>query len=350
MDVMDEHGVSTVAIVGDDGRVMAIREQDIRSALLRNASPYSAVTDFCMNSPPTVLPNASESDLRRFFSSGHDSVALVVDADGQYAGLVVALDLFGHRVHPARPGLVGGLATPFGVYLTNGVVSGGAKGLALLSTGALLSLAFLVGFFATVGFVGSLGAGQGDPGFAELLSGQVEGWQLIAINGLPALLFLILLRTLPLAGTHAAEHMVVHAIERREPLSYEVVARMPRVHPRCGTNLAVGALLFTGFLSILTFELGPILSLLLTIALWRRVGGWVQYLFTTKPPTRSQILDAIAAGSELLANFRRSERLVPSLSQRILNTGLPWVLAGGLLISLLFYVLTWAFGYPIPIF
>ncbi|MER3495923.1 MAG: hypothetical protein C4320_03425, partial [Armatimonadota bacterium] len=59
-------------------------------------------------------------------------------------------------------------------------------------------------------------------------------------------MFVILFRLLPLAGTHAAEHMAVNALERGEPLDPEVVARMPRTHIRCGTNLAVGAGLFFG--------------------------------------------------------------------------------------------------------
>jgi uncharacterized protein YqhQ len=38
---------------------------------------------------------------------------------------------------------------------------------------------------------------------------------------------------------------VVHAIERGEPLLAESVRAMPRVHPRCGTNIVAAAFLAT---------------------------------------------------------------------------------------------------------
>jgi uncharacterized protein YqhQ len=65
--------------------------------------------------------------------------------------------------------------------------------------------------------------------------------------------------------------MVVHAIERGEPLVLEVVRRMPRVHPRCGTNLVAGIALFLGlanFLQGMVPEISETRDLALLLLLW----------------------------------------------------------------------------------
>jgi CBS domain-containing protein len=51
--------------------------------------------------------------------SGADALP-VVDANGAYLGLVARSDLVQDLVRPFKPPLVGGMATPLGVYLTTG--------------------------------------------------------------------------------------------------------------------------------------------------------------------------------------------------------------------------------------
>src|SRR2546423_10530097 len=66
----------------------------------------------------------------------------------------------------------------------------------------------------------------------------------LILQALPFPLFLLFVRALPLVQYHAAEHQAVHAMERGEPLDPEIVRRMPRVHPRCGTNIMAGGMVF----------------------------------------------------------------------------------------------------------
>ena len=181
-------------------------------------------------------------------------------------------------------------------------------------------------------------------------------WESRLPFGLPALLSAIspwlplpfvfgLLRLVPLSGIHAAEHQVVHCVERQLPLSVDTVRTMPRVHPRCGTNAFAGFTLFLLlFLCVFTLTqasawqlldsvtLAAMLSGPLTLILWRRVGGWVQQWFATRPATDGQIGGAIYAAEQVLSRHqRRMERGVrPRLMRlrRIWAAGLAQILVG----------------------
>jgi uncharacterized protein YqhQ len=165
-------------------------------------------------------------------------------------------------------------------------------------------------------------------------------------------LFAASFRLLPISGIHAAEHMVVHAIERGEPLVPSVVKRMPRVHPRCGTNLAVGS---TFFLWLATFQLIQpeefrlLLALVATVLLWRPLGGVVQYFITTKQPSDKQIQMGIRSGRELLEKHSRAKRIQVGFGGRLLQSGLFHVMAGSILATILLYLLKALFpSLPIP--
>ena len=218
---------------------------------------------------------------------------------------------------------VGGMATPFGVYLTAGGARGGAGHLALVSTGMALFAMLLV---ATVA-----GSWLADWAAVSLGLARYHAWLL---NAIPLILFLLGMRTIPLAGTHAAEHKVVHALENGEPLELEVVRRMPRVHPRCGTNIAVAVSLFIGLATWKWIDIEQIrlvVALIVTVFVWRPIGHFAQYFITTKRPTDRQLLNGIEAGRELIRNVQGRRRARPSIFQRILASGMLHVMTGSLL-------------------
>jgi uncharacterized protein YqhQ len=229
--------------------------------------------------------------------------------------------------------MVGGMATPLGVYLTNGSLSGGVKAPALVLTGAAMSLMLVVGVTITAWIYDTLP--QGTP-----------SWVVTALlNLLPVALFFLQVRLSPIAATHGAEHMVVHALERGEELKPEIVKRMPLVHPRCGTNLAIGALLFTGLVQLMWssfYEMGALLALIITIVFWRPIGNFAQEYVTTKPPRDKDVESAISAAEELLAKFRSSERRVPTIGSRLMASGLPLILIGS---AIVMFLSTWIFGW-----
>jgi len=235
-------------------------------------------------------------------------------------GRIIAVLARPEAIPPPVPPRLGGMATPLGVYLHDGVSSGGAGFWGLLLTGVIMSLFALTAQAAVHGLALAAAAHPAflaewqkvPPGLREWLS-AISPW-------LPLPFVFGLLRLAPLSGTHAAEHQVVHCIERSAPLSLPCVRAMPRVHPRCGTNLFAGFSLFLlTFVSVFSAaeasgwppldgaSLGAMLAAPLALFGWRRVGGWVQQWFATRPATDKQIAGAIFAAEQVLS--RRRQRL-----------------------------------------
>ena len=147
-------------------------------------------------------------------------------------------------------------------------------------------------------------------------------------------LFLSLLRLTPLAGYHAAEHQTVNAIEQGEPLTVERVLAMSRFHPRCGTNLMAlfitadlmlrfGSPLFPIWGGVALLTIGFILFLV-----WRPLGKFLQLAFTTRPPTKKQVLSGVHAGEELLTLYHRCPDHSASFLQKVWNMGIVQIIVG----------------------
>jgi CBS domain-containing protein len=335
VEALREFGGELVPVL--DGSLLAgvVWADDLRTAVLSGESLEQSLVSRMDRNPPRLPANATVENARMMLMNAGRGCAVVTDTEGRYVGVLFALDLFHRPATEVKPPFIGGMATPFGVFLTNGDVSGGAGPLALVATGAMLFSLLMIGVAVTIGLLEWFGRDLSIPAQELLLT--------IA----PTAVFFGLLRGLPLSGTHGAEHMVVHAIERREPLTVEVVRRMPRVHPRCGTNFAVGAMLFMWLVQVTRShfqEIGALLALVATLLLWRPIGAVFQQFVTTKTPSDSQLRSAIAAGEQLLQRFKQSPRPSPTFGRRLVMSGLPWVLAGSLLAYGVAYALLSAVG------
>jgi hypothetical protein len=109
------------------------------------------------------------------------------------------------------------------------------------------------------------------------------------------------------------------------------VRSMPRVHPRCGTNIVAGVLLLSGAGSALQPFLGSFAFLvagLLALAYWRTLGGWLQQNLTTKPATDRQIESGIRAARELLENHGKAPFRAPRPLVRLWRMGMVQILIG----------------------
>lgn len=200
--------------------------------------------------------------------------------------------------------------------------------------------------------------------FAAMLFGEVvaiilesrvpSGWGRL-LETLPIVSLILLFRLSPLAGYHAAEHQVVHALERDEPLIPDVVSRMPRVHPRCGTNLGVAISIFSSvFLFFFRCQWLPseeerasvatLLAAVATLFLWRPLGSFAQQYITTKPATVEQIQSGIDAANELLDRFSTAEHRQATPWSRLRSSGVLHVMAGALLAYLLASLLALPLG------
>lgn len=258
--------------------------------------------------------------------------------------LVAVLTRPGAALPPAAPPRLGGMATPLGVYLHDGVVSGGAGFWGLVLTGMTMSALALMAQLAAHGVsrlavahlpMLSVWENHLPPGVSLWLS-AIAPW-------LPLPFVFLLLRLIPLSGIHAAEHQVVHCVERRDPLTVNTVRTTPRVHPRCGTNFFAGYTLFLlSFLAVFcateaahwqlldSVTLAAVVSGPLTLLYWRRVGGWVQQWFATRPATDGQIAGAIFAAEQVLSRHARQGRQRPRFAplRRIWTMGLVQILLG----------------------
>lgn len=326
-----------------DGAVLigVVDERSLASAIAHGAHEIEGIElAFMPESPIIRLYESGAEALRTFEQLGVGSL-IVVDDQQRVVGILRASDLIDPPDVGVRPPLVGGMATPFGVYLTSGSVSAGPGNLALISTGALLFTVITLAGILTLPVFDLLV----NRGISVKLADPLTGMLTIA-------LFAVGFRLLPIAGVHAAEHMVVHAIERGEPLIPSVVKRMPRVHPRCGTNLATGMSIFLGLSLNPLIPEGPprvLLALVATVLLWRPVGSLVQYWVTTRPPTDRQIEMGIKSAKMLLERQGQVKVVGVSFPKRIWNSGLFHVLTGSILVASLLMAIEALFpNLPLP--
>jgi CBS domain-containing protein len=330
-----------VAVVEGERLVGMASEGDVLDALLgaTDAAARARVREMPVGVVMTphpegtrvwVTPGMRASEAAALFDQAGTDALPVVDAYMTYLGLVARSDLVQDLVRPFRPPTVGGMATPLGVYLTTGAVSGGAGTLALLLLGFVM---FLVHLLAQ----GVAQAGQFwlTTAFTAQINALPEAFRLVMSNLFPFVaqfaLLLVLLRLSPIAGYHAAEHQVVHALERAEPLLVETVRAMPRVHPRCGTNLVAGMLILLfagGALYPLLDEWSFGLSFIAALAYWRTLGAWLQQHFTTRPATDAQIESGIRAARQLLEQHGRAPYAPTRPSARLWRMGFLQILGG----------------------
>lgn len=335
-DRMRDEGLAVLPVVENGRFAGVVTLQTLVGAIGAMRSPLEPVSRLMDRGFPVVPVSATAADGLRRLAETRAPALVVVDEGGMPFGLFSVTDLVSPPEQPVRPRFVGGMATPFGVYLTNGTVSGGVPKWAIVATGALLFTLFVAANLIS-GWVGNSAV-------TMPLEPSVRAWLL---GALALGLFMIGIRLLPLSGIHAAEHMVVHAIERGESLTPEVVSRMPRVHPRCGTNLAAGATLFLVLMNtslIADQELRLLVAVLVTVIFWRPLGSLLQYFVTTRPPSRRHIDLGITAGRELLDRYQRSPHAMPSVGHRLWNSGLVQIILGSTLASFLLEGIAWAVG------
>jgi len=328
--LMRENGVGLLPVVTDERFQGVLTEKALTQALADGLDLDDAVGSV-MSKWPTVAPYLAGAEALRTLSNMELATLVVVDDDRRCIGVLSASDLVARTRPPIRPNMVGGMASPFGVYLTTGTVSGGVPQWALMATGATMMLLLLAGTLAT-----RLVANVAGPHPPDWVNSDTVQW-LIAFG-----VFACGMRLIPMSGIHAAEHQVVHAIERGEELNFDIVARMPRVHPRCGTNFAAGLSIFVGFFAITEIpstEVRALVGALAAFLLWRRLGSLLQYYVTTKPATRKDLESGIRAGKQLLDRYARAKVTRPSPLRYIWSSGMLQVMAGagmcGLLVQLI---------------
>jgi hypothetical protein len=328
--------VGAVPVV-EDGRLLGLVTSAVLADVLTR-SPVPAAPDTTVAALPLIgalaLPSGlTPKEALLLFQANDIEQAPVLDLHGQLMGMVSKSELVSAVFGRVRPPLIGGMATPFGVYLTGGGVRGGVGDLALMSTGAYLTVLNILAFWLTFKLIGAGGWIQAVPALADWVARTPEFFV-----GTSFVVFGALFRLSWVTGYHAAEHQVVHAIEAGDDLRPNVVRQKPRVHPRCGTNLVVAVLIMTAFwesrdnpsLSWIA-GMGPVPAMLITVFFWRRIGGWVQQYVTTRPASLAQLESGITAGKQLMERYQQGPAPERGRLGRIWNMGILQVLAGSFL-------------------
>lgn len=257
----------------------------------------------------------------------------IVNEYGDYLGIVSRSDVLGALSLTIKPTSIAGMATPLGVYLTTGVIRAGAGDLGLFLTGVSLMVLNYLAIGIVFGAAWFIQKAFSLPLWSILVStsSDLPAWAdpvRIVMYGLSLPLFLILMRLSPLSGYHAAEHQVVHAIENGEPLKPEHVSAMPRVHPRCGTNIVAAMIIFLMISQIVGTETALMITVLILAFAWKNIGGLLQNYITTKPASKKQMVNGIKAGESLLYQFRMNPTYNISGWKRIWLTGMPQMMLG----------------------
>ena len=281
----------------------------------------------------TETSDTSISEILSKVNKMHTRVIPIVDKDGIYTGTAITrTEIVNYLTRFVKPPSLGGLATPLGVYITDGRHQAGAGNAGLLLTGIIFG--FIIYF---VQFVSLIALGLSD---LEAIDGKVLPLILISQVGL----FLIILRLTPLVKIHAAEHKTINAIEKGMPLSVETVKMQPKEHIRCGTNLMVliiglqmiilvYASYMTNFSPLLQF-LFLIVGFSFVFSNWRKGGMLLQKHFTTVKPPDKYILSGIKAGEEILRKNKEDTNPAPAgFFHKLWNIGIVQIITGFILVN-----------------
>ncbi|HIE50551.1 MAG TPA: DUF1385 domain-containing protein [Armatimonadetes bacterium] len=336
--ILRQQGCPALPVVSNGRLIGVVREQEIMGLLsqaLGEGMGWEENHRVGELVQPTVVveENLPLEEAVRLFANPSLEILPVVNQKGLYRGAITRADVIAGLYRRIRPVMVGGMATPLGVHLTTGSLRAGPGDWALVLTGLAMAGIGLLAYFIAVLVVWSVDFFQGTSYVLALLSPTIAtlreptSWVEYAQLAQP-LLFLLLLRASRLAGFHAAEHQVVHALERGVPLIPEAVRRMPRPHPRCGTNLVVVATIVTVAFTLTAAGQEWGMMLLLLLVAWRPLGMWLQQVFTTRPATEGELRSGIEAAEKLITKYRTNPFYRPHLIVRIWNRGFIQVLFG----------------------
>ena len=343
------HAVSsdTLPVIDVQGKIIGIvSEYDLARVvpdLSINEYSYQCdikVHDIMTKEVWTEQKNTNIKELFNKINNMHTRVIPIVDKDNYYTGnSITRTSIITYLTRLIKPNSLGGLATPLGVYITDGKHQAGAGNLGLFLTGISLGVMLIV-IEQVFGFA-----------FKYFDINTTNAAIFPVIFMLQISVFILFLRLTPLAKIHAAEHQTINAIEKGLPLTLETVKLQPREHVRCGTNLMV---LFIGLqLVILTFvgylgKIEPFLQFIflfggfmLVFAHWRRWGMWTQKYFTTVKAPDSYILNGIKVGEEIIHKHKEDLDAKPaSFFRKLWCMSIIQIISGFIFIQWLFGILS----------
>ena len=294
------------------------------------------VEDIMVRNVWTETKDVNIKDLMEKINTEHKRVIPIVDENGLYTGYsVTRSSIISYFTNLIKPNTLGGLATPLGVYITDGKHQAGAGNFGLFLTGISLGSVFiLIEQLFKLGY-----------NLFNITEVEISVMPLIFIAQI--ILFILFLRFTPLAQIHAAEHQTINAIEKGIPLNLDAVKSQPREHKRCGTNIMV-LLLGIQFVILLfasvIHKFDPFFQFIFlfwafiyVFSNWKKWGMWLQKYFTTVSAPDKYILSGIKAGEEILKKHKEDLDPKPvAFSRKLWCMGIIQIITGFLLIQKVF--------------
>jgi hypothetical protein len=316
VDVLGDSPSGAVPVLEGGSLCGLVSDREVARGVLMG--PAATVGDVMTRAVPIVPSEMPIQDGLALLAETDFPALPVATPEGRFLGTIGRGELLRSIYLRRRPKQIGGMATPLGVYLSDGTFRGGASDIALVLTGV----------FLFIGTVVSMGL-SGLAAWAWVRLGLPRVYTQWVSTAAWTLAFALWFRLSWVAGYHAAEHQTVHAIERNEALTLERVAQMPRPHPRCGTNLVVLASVFVTMYAWMGVD--PLVAGIISLIIYRFLGHWVQLHITTKPATRRQLESGIRAGEQLLERYQGGAPPARfGVFHRIWNMGLVQVAIGNI--------------------
>lgn len=322
-DAFKYNKTDTLPVIDINGKIAGIvSEYDLSKVAQKFSLPKESymnkilVKDIMTTKVWSELENTNIKELFQKIDKMHTRVIPIVDKNSRYTEkCITRTKLINYLTRLIKPSVIAGMATPIGVYLSDGIHQAGAKNAGLFLNGAVFAVfVFGIRFFSFY-----LMSNYFVPVF---IAGSIE-----------ILTFLALIKVTPFSRIHGAEHKVINTIEKGLPLTIETVKAQTRIHKRCGSNLVVfifgilGVIFLTGLLIpkeylFLKF-IFSFFGFLFIISYWKNIGAWFQKIFTTSEPNEKQIKNGIKAGKSLLEIHKEDKKNVnPSFIQKVINGGI----------------------------
>ena len=347
-ELFNEAGSDTLPVINLQGVIVGIVSEHDMANIIPDWSfkenSYLCdikVRDIMIEEVWTETKDTNIKNLMEKINNEHKRVIPIVEENNLYTGYsVTRTSIITYFTNLIKPNTLGGLATPLGVYITDGKHQAGTGNLGLFLTGLSLGSIFIL-IEQVFKF-----------GYAYFNINEVNIALMPLIFILQILLFIVLLRQTPLAKIHAAEHQTINAIEKGIPLNLDSVKAQPREHNRCGTNLMV-LLLGIQFIILLFVtvinKFAPFLQFIFlfwafiyVFSSWKKWGMWLQKYFTTVDAPDKFILSGIKAGEEILRKHKEDLDAQPAtFSRKIWCMGIIQIITGFMVIQNIFeYILT----------
>ncbi len=336
------YSTQTLPVTNENDRILGILRLSSISSVLTAGDSLADMTISQLMEPLEIFLHTednTETAMRLFRESGETTI-FIADHHGFLHGGLSLTDMIDPTYNPVRPPSAGGLAIPWGVYLTSGELQAGQSNFNLFLGGISIGLIFTISRFLVELFCGIAQSFTHFNAWTIWNSAQPAqlqwnnlNWYFIQLS--PLIIFGIILRLSPLAGYHGAEHKSVHALERGEPLHPSIVRAMPCVHPRCGTNFVAAAMIFGGiYQALVSLRLGfdsmdaAMVGGIVALFTWRSFGAFLQKYITTREPNEKQLLSGIKAAQELERKYQTTPFRRSNLFRKIWCMGMPQSLLG----------------------